>query len=273
MELREFLFAPLEGQEFTFQITAREKGIFSGAGRLEQEAAELGLQAALLVAEGETLEPGSCLLRGRGRAAEIILAEEMLPGLIGKPSGVATAAATFVRRAAGRLKIVCGAWKKVAPEIRPDLRRAIATGGAGVRITDRPFIYLDKNYVRLLGGVGPAVARARAYASERIITVQLRGEGQPVADEAAAAVRAGAGILMVDTGNLGDLETVVATARASGWRERVQIAFAGGVTQEELEAVIAAGADIVDVGRAIIDAPLLDLSLDVERERLWPGSK
>jgi nicotinate-nucleotide pyrophosphorylase (carboxylating) len=263
VELREFLFDPLAGREFAFQITARERGIFSGAERLAQQATELGLDVAIPVAEGEALEPGTCILHGRGRAEDVIRAEEALLGAIGKPSGVATAAAAFVRRAGGRLKIACGSWKKVTPEIRADLRQAVATGGVAVRITDHPFIYLDKNYVRLLGGVGPAVTRARAYDPERLIAVQLRGESQPIRLEAAAAVTAGAAIFMVDTGDLRDLDATVKAAWAGGWRNRIQIAFAGGVTQDKLEAVIAARADIVDVGRAIIDAPILDLSLDV----------
>ncbi|WP_258359658.1 nicotinate-nucleotide diphosphorylase [Moorella sulfitireducens] len=264
VELREFLFASLEGHTLVFAITARERGIFSGAARLQELAGELGLKVTWIAPEGYALETGSCVFRGRGGAQEIVRAEEMLLGVIGKPSGVATAAANFVRQAGGRIKVVCGAWKKVAPEIRDELRRAIATGGAGIRITERPFIYLDKNYVRLLGGVEPAVSRARAYDPERVIAVQVRGEGWPIAGEAEAAVRAGAGIIMVDTGLLEDLATVVTAAQQGGWREKVKLAFAGGVTPAGLEEVIAAGADIVDVGRAIIDAPLLDLSLDVE---------
>ncbi|MBC7325501.1 MAG: nicotinate-nucleotide pyrophosphorylase, partial [Moorella sp. (in: Bacteria)] len=184
-------------------------------------------------------------------------------GVIGKPSGVATAAAKFIREAGGRVRIVCGAWKKVAPEIRRELRQAIATGGAGIRITDRPFIYLDKNYVRLLGGVEPAVKRARAYDPERVIAVQIRGEIQPVAEEALAAAQAGAGILMVDTGRLADLAAVAAAVRGNGGRGKMLLAYAGGVTPADVQAVVDAGADIVDVGRAIIDAPLLDFSLDV----------
>ncbi|WP_338823545.1 Nicotinate-nucleotide pyrophosphorylase [carboxylating] [Moorella humiferrea] len=268
MELREFLFAPLGRQTASFAITAREKGILSGADRLKQVADELGLEVTWSAPEGYALEPGSCLFRAVGEATAIIHAEEMLLGIIGKPSGVATAAADFVRRARGRIKVVCGAWKKVTPEIRSELRRAIATGGAGIRISDDPFIYLDKNYVRLLGGIEPAVGRARTYDSKRVIAVQIRGETRPVAAEAEAAVKAGAGIIMVDTGRLEELATVIEAARRGGWREKVKIAFAGGVTPANLEAVIAVGADIVDVGRAIIDAPLLDLSLDVERVSL-----
>lgn len=265
MELREFLFAPLAGQARNFTITAREKGVFSGTARLKELSDELGLDVTWIAPEGYTLEEGTCVFRARGEAGAIIRAEEMLLGVIGKPSGVATAAARFVRKAAGRVKIVCGAWKKVDPAVRDVLRQAIHSGGAGIRITDRPFIYLDKNYVRLLGGVGPAVKRARAYDPERVVAVQIRGENEPLDGEAEAAFSAGAGILMVDTGRLEDLERIVTAAQNGGWRGEVKLAFAGGVTLEELKAVIAAGADIVDVGRAIIDAPLLDLSLDVEK--------
>lgn len=268
MDLREFLFAPLGRQTLAFAITARQKGIFSGAARLKQLAGELGLEVTWLAPEGYALEPGTCLFQAKGEALAIIRAEETLLGIIGKPSGVATVAADFVRQAGGRIKVVCGAWKKVAPEIRGELRQAIATGGAGIRITDHPFIYLDKNYVRLLGGIEPAVGRARAYDQGRMIVVQIQGESRPIAAEAEAAVKAGAGIIMIDTGLLEDLQKVVTAAQKGGWREKVKLAFAGGVTLADLEEIIAAGADIVDVGRAIIDAPLLDLSLDVERNSL-----
>jgi len=45
----------------------------------------------------------------------------------------------------------------------------------------------------------------------------------------------------------------------------VKIAFGGNVTAQRLEEVVAAGADIIDIGRAIIDAPILDFRLDVQQ--------
>lgn len=266
MELREFLFAPLAGRRFAFVLAAREKGIFSGADLLLQTARELQLTVEWAAAEGASLLPGSAVLRAAGTAEQVARAEETLPGLIGKPSGVATAAAAFKECGKGRIKIVCGAWKKVAPAVRPDLRRAIATGGAGMRITDEPFIYLDKNYVRMFGGVGAAVKRAAEYERGRLIVVQLRGEMKPLADEAREAVAAGAAIIMIDTGRIGDLHVAAGLRAGGGWPERVRIAYAGGVTLDRLPEVVAAGADIVDVGRAIIDAPLLDFALDVVSE-------
>jgi nicotinate-nucleotide pyrophosphorylase (carboxylating) len=79
------------------------------------------------------------------------------------------------------------------------------------------------------------------------------------------AFNAGAGVLMVDTGSVEDLCEVVETARRQGFRQRVKIAFGGGVTAQRLEEVVAAGADIIDIGRAIIDAPIIDFRLDVQQ--------
>lgn len=268
LEIREFLFAPTKQRCFRFNITVWNKGILSGVERLKQQAAELALVVDYIAAEGDYLEPGSCILRGRGNAMDIIKAEETLLAVVGKPSGVATAAAEFVRRARGRIKVVCGAWKKVDPSLRSGLRQAVLTGGADIRITDRPFIYLDKNYVRILGDVRAAVTRARQYDAEREIAVQLRGESQSIEAEAAAAVECGASILMVDTGNLRDLEMVAKMLQGEKRRHSIKLAFAGGVVPEMLEKVADAGADIVDVGRAIVDAPMLDLKLDVEESSL-----
>ena len=201
------------------------------------------------------------MCRLRGDAWQIARAEELLVGTLAKPSGVATAAADLVARAAGRARVVCGAWKKVPQEYRPELRSAVAVGGAELRILDQPFVYLDKNYVRMLGGIAPAVRRAR-LVPDRAVVVQLRGETALIADEAEIAAAEGARVVMVDTGDVEDLEAVFARVG----RGRVGLAFGGGVTAAMLDAVVLAGAEAIDVGRAVLDAPLLDFRLDVLTE-------
>jgi nicotinate-nucleotide pyrophosphorylase (carboxylating) len=250
------------GRRYAFEMTACEAGVLAGASRLADAAAVLGVAVEWIASDGDRLAPGAPVLRARGDALQVARAEEQLLGLVAKPSGVASAAARLVALAAGRARVVCGAWKKVAAECRADLRAAIATGGAGVRIIDRPFVYLDKNYVRMLGGVVPAVRQARAVPGSTVV-VQLRGESAAVEDEAEAAAAEGAEILVVDTGRLEDLAAAAARARAGRLAKGVLLGFGGGVTAASLEEVVETGAQIIDVGRAIIDAPLLDLRLDV----------
>ncbi|MDA8122149.1 MAG: nicotinate-nucleotide pyrophosphorylase [Deltaproteobacteria bacterium] len=261
-DIRESLFASLAGRTFTLEVTACQAGLFSGTSRLREKAESLGLELDRLAPEGAPIGKGAQVCRAHASAWQAANAEELFLGCIGKASGVATAAAAFVAMAVGEARVVCGAWKKVAPEGRPDLRHAIRTGGAGTRITDQPFVYLDKNYVRMLGGVAPAVRRARLIPG-RVVVVQIRGEAAPITTEARDASREGAGILMVDTGRIEDLVAVRDIAGREEFRTRIPVAFGGGVNFGNFRDVLDAGADIVDVGRAIIDAPLLDFRLDV----------
>ncbi|MEW6442835.1 MAG: nicotinate-nucleotide pyrophosphorylase [bacterium] len=263
MDLRAFLFEPLRGRTFSARLTSTEPGLLAGVDLLLERASHLSLAVVARMEDGAALQPGACVLRVNGSPAQIARGEEELLACVGKPSGVATAAARYVALARDRARIVCGAWKKVAPELRPALRKAIATGGAGIRLVSEPFIYLDKNHVRMFSGVSEAVARAHAM-NGRVVAVQLRGETAPIAAEALTACSAGAGVLMVDTGSVKDLRAVVDIVRASGYAACVKIAFGGGVTHERLDEVILAGAQIVDIGRAIIDARLLDFSFDIE---------
>jgi len=261
MDIREHLFGNND-REFGFTISVTQKGVFAGSEKLLKAAKDLELKDVWVAAEGTSLLDEAIVFKACGNPFQVTQAEERLLGLIGKPSGVATASRNFVETAGGRIRIVCGAWKKVLPEIKDDLRKAIAVGGAGIRIIDEPFVYLDKNYVRMFGGIGKAVKRAAALPG-RTVVVQLKGEYQPIFAEAEEAVEAGAGIIMVDTGKIADLREVVRTGINSGWRDRIKIAFAGGIGPKELESLVKLNTDILDVGRAIIDAPLLDFRLDV----------
>jgi nicotinate-nucleotide pyrophosphorylase (carboxylating) len=266
MDVRAYLLEPLNGKIFTAQLTAVEPGILAGANFASSRASLLGLTVLTLSPDGSNLKSGHCALHVRGSAEQIARGEEELLACVGKASGVATAAAEFVAKAGKRARIVCGAWKKIALDVRRELREAIAVGGAGVRLVDEPFVYLDKNFVRMFSGIPEAVGRARSMDG-RVVAVQLRGDTGPITDEARSGFNAGAGVLMVDTGNVEDLRAVDGVTRCDGFRDRVRIAFGGGVTSGRLEEVIAAGADIIDIGRAIIDAPLLDFRFDVQTSK------
>ena len=248
--VRDDIFRGID-REFPFVITVNQKGVFAGAEKLLQTPGEIELKNLWMAAGGMLLREKTVVLRASGDPGQVALAEEKLLGLIGKPSGVATSARNMVEVAGGRIKVVCGAWKKVFPEDKEAVRQAIAIGGAGLRITEEPFVYLDKNYARMLGGIGSAVRRA-ATLPGRTVVIQLRGEFGLIASEAGEATEAGAGILMVDTGRIEDLQAVVQSGIDSGWRNQVKIGFAGGVTEDVLESLIEAGADIVDVARPLL---------------------
>ncbi len=255
------LLSGLGGGPRLAALTATEPGLVCGTERMAALAAELGLTVEESLPSGTQVAAGATVARLRGPALALVHGEDLLLGVVSKPSGVATAAC-LAQRAAPGVRVVSGGWKKLPLSMKEPLREALAAAGAGIRLTDRPFVYLDKNYVRLLGSVRAAVERARLLPG-REIAVQLRGHREPIVSEALSGALAGADILMVDTGDLDDLRACRAALAAQGLLDGVRLAFAGGVTVQSLPAAAKAGAQIVDMGRAVLDAPLLDLRYDI----------
>lgn len=264
MDLREFMFNATKDKQFTFNIFSQQQGVIAGTEELREQCSKIGISIADLCQEGSRVEEGSIVLKARGTPLQIILAEECLLGVIGKPSGIATAARMYAEGKPDGMQVVCGAWKKVDLRFKDIYRRAISLGGIPIRISESPFIYLDKNYVRMLGGIVPAVRRAVQYDPDRAICVQIRGEYSDLREEARQAIVNGASIIMADTGvadTLGEINQYLVSLNI---RHKCKLAFSGGVTYDMLAYISEQGADIVDVGREIIDAPMLDFKLDVE---------
>jgi nicotinate-nucleotide pyrophosphorylase (carboxylating) len=261
-DIRHMIFKDIVYRKFKATITTEDKGVLAGMERLKKKAEEIGLEILKVLPNGVAVEKGEVIAEFYGNPMQIAVAEDVLIGVVAKASGVATAAKRAVSIARGRIKVVCGAWKKMPVEIKDLLREAILIGGAEIRLTNKPFIYIDKNYVRMFGGIKQTLEALR-YLGDRIKAIQIRGEFKDVVEEALEAVSYGANIVMVDTGNIKDLEYVCEALESTGLRSRVQVAFGGNVRIENIPVIAEKGADIVDIGKEIIDAPLLDLRLDV----------
>ncbi len=229
---------------------------------MRRKAKEMGIAIESSVSDGNQVEAGAPIAVIAGTPKQVSMAEDCLIGLIAKTSGIATAARRAVILSRRRIRVVSGGWKKVPYHMKEEVREAIRIGGAGVRLVDAPFVYLDKNYVRMFGSVSEAVRSASSFEG-RVKAVQVRGETREISEEAIEAAEAGAGIVMVDTGNSVDLEAVSDALRKVGLRRSVKIAFGGSIGMDDIPGFIDRDVDILDVGRSIIDAPMLDIGLDV----------
>ena len=261
-DIRDDIFKHIKDKTIDAVIVANGEGVIAGADKAGHEAGRLRLTVKKLLAEGSPVKPGDIIGHFEGRVKQVITGEDYLMGCIGKPSGIATAARQFARAAGNRPKIVSGGWKKMPFEIKEPIRNAVLAGSAFIRITDEPFIYLDKNYMAVFGGIGKCL-EAVAHLKNHLKAVQLKGTYNTIGDEALEAVTLGADILFIDTGNMDDLNKVSARIKKAGRRNKIEIAFGGNIQLEEIEKLKTIDVDILDVGRAIIDAPLLDLKYEV----------
>ena len=255
------LLAACPHREVGARLVALEPGVAAGCREMTAEARAMGLAVSAAVSDGQPLAAGQVLAELSGPPLAVLQAEDRLLGMVGKFSGVARAAAR-ANELAGRVRVVCGAWKKMPLELKQGLRLALEAGGVDTRIIDTPMVYLSKNHLRVLGSVGRAMDAALAIPG-RDVVIQICGETGPIRLEAQEAVSRGAKVVFVDTGRLGDLIAVAGHLRGLGLRGEVQLAFAGGITLEDLPGLASADLDVVDLGRALIDAPLLDLRYQV----------
>jgi nicotinate-nucleotide pyrophosphorylase (carboxylating) len=239
-------------------VVATEPGCVAGVGLLDPASAPVPVgEWHILRHDGDELAPGTPILEISGSARELAAAEDFVLGNLGFASGIANRARQIAAAAPAGLAVSCGGWKKLPAALKPALRAGLSVANVRPRLLDGDFVYIPKNTVTLLGGLAAAV-EAGSRLQHGPVAVQ-------VTDVAGAllAVRTGAGAVMVDTGTVDVLAAVNDALRAEGFREHVVIGFGGGVTREFLSAARVAGADVVDVGRAILDAPLWDLRVEV----------
>jgi len=262
IDLRDTILESKKYKKFIAAIISEGEGLVAGTDLLKRRGEEIGVKFLFLLKEGSHISPGTVITKFIGTPKQITICEDNLIGLISKYSGVASAAEKVKQISNRKKKVVCGAWKKMPGEIRGFLRSAVEVGGLKTRIVDEKFIYLDKNYVRMFGGIKESLEAVRKMG-DRLKVIQIRGETAPIETEALAATSSGADIMMVDTGRIEDARMAADVLRHANKRSLIKIAFAGGIKLSDIPTLVDEDIDILDIGRTVIDAPLLDMRLDV----------
>jgi len=261
-DLRDTIFENIKHRKFIAAIISEEEGLVSGVDLLKRRGEEIGVEFLSLLKEGSPISRGTVVTKFTGTPKQIVICEDNLIGLISKYSGIASAAKKVKQISSRKTKIVSGAWKKLPGEIKAFSRSAVEVGGLKTRIADKNFIYLDKNYVRMFGGIKESLEAVRKIEG-RLKVIQIRGETAPIETEALDATSSGADILMIDTGRTKDVRRVADVLRRENKRGLVKIAFASGIKLSDISALADEDIDILDIGRTVIDAPLFDMRLDV----------
>ncbi len=241
-----------EGARARGLITQKAPGVVFGLDVTQAtfRALDPDVVVARLAEEGPWREGGH-VLRIEGSARALLTAERTALNFLQRLSGVATLAARCVRAVEGTGARILDT-RKTTPGLRALEKAAVAAGGA---TNHRAGLYdamlIKENHVAVAGGVGEAVARARAFAPDAVLEVECRTLAE--VDEALAA---GAPWIMLDNMTVDQLHAAV---RHVGGRAELEAS--GGVTLETLRATAATGVDFVSVGAMTHSAPALDLSL------------
>jgi len=265
------LTAPaLAGRAGRAHWLAKADGVFCGGVLVEPLFRQLDPAVAvrLLVADGEPVQAGQRLLELDGAAAALVAGERTALNLAMRLSGIATATAALVAELAGT-GVRLADTRKTTPGLRQLEKYAVRCGGGcNHRLGLDDAAMLKENHLAWAGGVLPAIAAVRAAAPwpARVIV-----EAE-TAEEAEAAVRAGADAVLLDEFSPEQLRELVprlrrqATERSDAAAGRGLVLEASGVRPDQLRAYAATGIDLISTSAPITRSAWLDLSMRFEAD-------
>jgi len=216
-------------------------------------ALEPDAEVAVHLPDGSRCDAGAVAADIVASARTLLVGERTALNFLQRLSGIATVARRFVDAAGGRIVVLDT--RKTTPTLRALEKYAVRAGGA----TNHRFglfdaVLIKDNHIALAGGVGAAVAKARAKNPG--VTIEVEADTLAQVDE---AVSAGADVILVD--NMSTADICNAVRRVAG---RAKVEISGGVTLERITELAGTGADYVSAGALTHSAPAIDISFDIE---------
>jgi nicotinate-nucleotide pyrophosphorylase (carboxylating) len=170
------------------EVRAKAHGVLAGTAvaqtTFETVSEQDGLGSVTVewkFADGDAVRQGDVLALINGPARSILRAERVAINFLSHLCGVATSTRAFVE-AAKPARILCT--RKTTPGLRALEREAVAAGGGTLhRASLSDAVLIKDNHLRVAGGVGPAVRKAK----EGGVPVEVEVETLQELDEALQA--------------------------------------------------------------------------------------
>ena len=245
---------------FTAELSCREPITVAGLDVAIAffRALERDVQVRKNVRDGDSVAAGSVLMRLDGHARALLAAERSALNTLQHLSGIATLTRSYVDAIEGTGAILLDT-RKTVPGMRLLGKYAARMGGAHnhrMRLDDG--ILIKDNHVAVAGGVGKAVAAAKAAN----VGLQIQCEVDRL-EQIEPALAAGADRLLLDNMEPDTLRAAVKLVAG-----RVPLEASGGVNLDTIRAISESGVDFISVGRITQSAPAVDIGLDYSLQEL-----
>jgi len=236
------------------EISAKENAMVAGLPLIRRvcAAAGGGVEVTEHLGDGARVVASDVLATLSGPAQTLLTIERITLNLLQHLSGIATMTARFVAAVSGHgCRIVDT--RKTTPGLRVLEKYAVRVGGGfNHRSALDDGVLIKNNHITAAGGIGAAVAAARAGAPHGL-KVEIECTTLAEVDEALAA---GAEILLLD--NMPAAQLTQAVQHIAG---RALVEASGGITLANVAAVAAAGVDIISVGALTHSVQAVDLHM------------
>jgi nicotinate-nucleotide pyrophosphorylase (carboxylating) len=240
------------------RIIAKEPLVVGGMIFVREVFSLVGGEVSVheLFDEGATVAAGSVIAEISGRARSLLAGERTALNILQRVSGVSTVTREYVERVAGlAVKIVDT--RKTAPGMRMMEKYGVYLGGgANHRFGLSDGVLIKDNHIKLAGGIGAAVSRAKATYHLLKIEVEVSS-----LDGVREAIDAGADVIMLDNMSVPAMREAVAFAR--GIDPRVLLEASGNVSLGNVRQIAETGVDLISVGALTHSARAVDISMKI----------
>ncbi len=212
------------------------------------------LKVKLLAEDGDRVKRGAAVLRVEGPTVALLTAERTALNFLQRLSGIATQARRFADAVRGTgVRIVDT--RKTTPGYRALEKYAVRCGGCfNHRSSLGEHVLIKDNHIAAAGSLTKAVRLCQAAAPHG---AKIEVEAKSLA-EVKEAVRAGAGIILLDNMTPAQVRAAVAVIKG-----RAGVEVSGGVTFATLRDYALPGVDVISIGALTHSVAAADLSLDL----------
>jgi nicotinate-nucleotide pyrophosphorylase (carboxylating) len=247
-----------EGTRGRAVMAAREAGTIAGLAVAAAVFRKLdpAIEITGHVRDGTAVAAKTTLLTVAGDARALLAAERTALNFVGHLSGIATAAAEFVRLIAHTKARIC-CTRKTTPGLRALQKYAVRCGGGfNHRFGLDDAILIKDNHIAVAGGVRAVLERAKAAAGH-LVKIEIEVD---TLDQLATVLEVGlADAVLLD--NMSPATMKQAVAMVAG---RMTIEASGGITHASAAAIAESGVDYLSSGAITHSSPNLDVGLDIE---------
>ena len=247
-----------EGTRGAAVMKAREAGVVAGLAVAEAVFRKLdpSVEIAGHLRDGAAVQAKTVLMSISGDARALLSGERTALNFVGHLSGIASAAAEFVRLVAHTRARVC-CTRKTTPGLRALQKYAVRCGGGfNHRFGLDDAILIKDNHIAVAGGITPVLERARETAGH-LVKVEIEVD---TLDQLREVLGTGlADVVLLDNMDVATLKEAVKLAGG-----RVVLEASGGVTLGSIADIASTGVDYISSGALTHSAPNFDVSLDIE---------
>ena len=264
--------------DITTQSTVLKEQVGKGVLRFKQNGTLAGMKAAetafkymdpdiqlsKVLPDGTPVKNGSTIAIVEGTLQGILSAERVALNLLQRLSGVATLTAQMVSQLSQYPNVSIVDTRKTTPGLRSLERYAVRCGG-GLNHRDnlQDGVLIKDNHIAAAQKRGVEISDLIASVRKQIphtLQIEIEADTPELAEQ---AVLAGADIVMLDNMTPDTMSEIIRNARKSKQADHVMFEASGGINNDTIEAVAAAGVNLISVGALTHSAAAIDIGLDI----------